>query len=282
MNVRIWIGAAAGVLFAAGSAAAQTDRDFADSPHWYVALGVGYHLPGTVDSHSTLPAPDGHPYDWRWQTANGGALVGSIGYRFTPHLRVELESGAYDSDLVSVHAPGGNDGGLSASRPGEPFGLCAATSILPKCVRPSGWTYMWTGFTNLIYDIMPERSVQPFLGMGVGLAHFEWAAHSRTDEFSGVPGPISISNPAVQTLKNAGTLFQPSQLAIQFLGGVSYRLARDFRLDFTYYHYLTPGNLRWNPVNSTPGLAVGAGLRPGDFLGKFQDDSVIVSLRYAF
>ena len=101
----------------------------------------------------------------------------------------------------------------------------------------------------------------------MGLTHVEWAAHSRTDDFSGVPGVISSTNPALQTFKNAGTLDRPSQFSVQALAGLSYRVAPRLHLDLTYYHYLTAGLLRWNPENSTPGLPAGAGLRTGNFPG---------------
>jgi opacity protein-like surface antigen len=209
-------------------------------------------------------------------------MAGSIGYRFAPHFRAELQSGYYNSNLDAVHAPGAAVNGLSAARPGEPYGLCAKTSTPPGCLAPRGWTFMWTGMANLIYDTLPDSRFDPFVGAGVGLTHVQWAAHSRTDLFSGVPGPISVNNPATQFFKNAGTLNRLSQFSVQALAGVSYRISPRFHLDLTYYHYLTAGMFRWNPVNSTPGLPVGAGLRTGDFLGRFQDDSAIVSVRYAF
>ena len=287
--MKVFVVAFAVALLAAGGAAAQTDQDDDTGTPWYVALGYGHHWPGTVNSHSTLDAPDGQPYNWLWKTENGWALSGAIGYRFTAHLRAELETGFYYSRLVSVHAPGANVGGFAASRPGEPYGLCDASSVLPSCIpvgqQEGSLTWMWTGFLNGIYDILPYGRVDPFVGAGVGLAHVEWTGQADPPHYlySGVPGPISATNPAEQYFKGAGTLFlNPGQFAVQFLGGVSFQIMPRVHLDFTYYHYLTPGLLRWNPLNMTPGLPHGAGLQPGDFVGRFQDDSVIASVRYAF
>jgi OOP family OmpA-OmpF porin len=274
------------VTIFATNAAAQSDPDFVDGARWYGALGVGYHWPATVDSHSTGLAPDGRPYDWQWKTQSSVAVVARLGYRFTPHIRGEIETGYYNSSLLSVQAPGGTAGGVSIARPGEPYGLCSRTSPANGCIpaggSPGSWTWMLAGMANVIYDVLPDQRLDPFIGAGVGIAHVEWAGDALTYRFSNVPGTISPANPAVQTLKDAGTLDRISQLAFQVLGGVSYRVAPKVHLDLTYYYYLTPNNLRWNPVNNTPGLAVGAGLRPGDFLGKFQDQSLIVACRYAF
>jgi OOP family OmpA-OmpF porin len=286
--VKTRLGAASlvAVMAVATNAAAQSGRDFTDGPRWYGALGVGFHWPKTVDSQSTGLAPDGRPYDWQWKTQSSVAVVARLGYRFTPHVRAEIESGYYNSSLLSVHAPGGTAGGVSLARPGEPYGLCSRTSVGPACIpaggSPGSWTWMLAGMANVIYDVLPNQRLDPFIGAGVGIAHVEWAGDALTYRFSNVPGIISQTNPAVQTLKDAGTLDRPSQLAFQFLGGLSYRIAPRIHLDLTYYDYFTPNKLRWNPVNNTPGLAVGAGLRPGDFLGRFQDQSVIVGYRYAF
>jgi opacity protein-like surface antigen len=286
VTLKIRLGLIASILFCATSAAAQSDEDFASSPRWYGAFGFGYHWPQTVNSVSTRPAPDGLPYDWRWKTKSDAAMAGSIGYRLTPHVRAEIQAGYYNSSLLSAHAPGGQSGGLSLARPGEPWGLCATASVAPNCSpagrQPASWSWMLTGMANVIYDVAPDRRLDPFVGVGVGFAHVEWAGDSLTYRFSGVPGVISPTNPALQTLKDAGTLDRPSQLAFQALGGLSYRVAPRIHLDLTYYHYFTPEKLRWNPEYTTPGLSRSQGLQPGDFLGRFQDDSLIVGVRYAF
>jgi opacity protein-like surface antigen len=282
--VKIWFGALA-FLLVATAAQAQEASDAPQPLRWYAELGTGYHWPSTVYSHSFLPAPDGKPYDWVWRTKPSYVVLANFGYRITPHWRVEIDSGFYNSPLESIHAPGPDNGGVSLTRPGEPYGLCARNTVLPKCNSLSGSspnvTFEWSGFLNGIYDILPRNRFDPFVGVGVGMEHIEWAGVAENYVFSKVTGPSAASYP-LQLFKGAGTLFRPNQFAMQFLGGVSYRLSRRLRLDTTYYYYFAPGLLRWNPQNTTPGLPVGAGLRPGDFLGRFHDQSVIVSLRYAF
>jgi len=172
---------------------------------------------------------------------------------------------------------------LSIQRPGEPYGLCATGSVPPNCISPAhghgNWTWTLTGMANVIVDLTPDRRLDPFVGVGAGFAHLQWP---NTYAFSNVTGPITPTNPAAQTLKDAGTLNRTSQLAVQLIGGVSYALSRKTRVDLTYRHYFTPGLLRWNPLNNTPGIPPGSGLQPGDFQGRLQDDSMTAGLRYAF
>ena len=279
-----------GLLAAAAATLAATDA-FAESPPsfasqylgWYVAADVGYHAPAAINSHSTGLAPDGRPYDWRWQAASDYAGFLRFGYRFTPHFRAELETSYENSSLKSVHEPGDFSGGSSTSRPGEPWGLCSVASAPGQCISPAkasnNWTWMWSGTANVIFDILPESRIDPFVGVGVGFSHVEWPS---TFKFSNVPGQISPDNPAVQTLKGAGTLNRTSQLSVVAIAGLSYRATSRVRVDLTYRDYFTPSDLDWDPANTTPGLPLKKGLRPGDFLGKFEDQSMTVGLRYAF
>jgi OmpA-OmpF porin, OOP family len=271
---------AAATLLAASDAVAQGF----DEPRWYGAFDLGHHWPGQIDSRSTGDAPDGKPYDWRWKFRDDWAVDVRFGRRLTPHLRAEGEFGFQHTDVTSVHAPGAEAGGVSASRPGEPFGLCAAPPAGGKCAPASGFnkdiTAIFTGMANVIYDVSPERRIEPFFGAGVGFTHIEMLT---TYWFSNVPGVITPTNPARQTLKLAGTLARPGEFAVQGLAGLSYRVAPRLHLDVTYRHFFTPGSLRWNPLNNTaPGLPQGSGLRPGDFLGHFDDQSLTAGLRYAF
>lgn len=270
---------AAATLLAASSAAAQGF----DEPRWYGALDLGFHIPGEIDSRSTANAPDGRPYDWQWRFKEGWQINGRLGYRFTRHMRVEGEFGFQHTGVSSVHAPGPNVDGFSLSRPDEPWGLCAAPPTGGSCAPASGRntdiTAIYTGMANVIYDVRPDKRISPFFGGGVGITHIEMLT---TYWFSNVPGTISPTNPQLQTLKLAGTLTQPGEIALQGLAGVSYRISPRLHMDLTYRHYFTPGSLRWNPMNNTPHLSNVNGLQPDDFMGRFHDQSLTVGLRYAF
>ena len=250
---------------------------------WYGSFAIGYNWPQTVNSHSTRPAPDGLPYDWQWQSKSDWSMNGSIGYRLTRHVRAEFEIGYQNSALNSVHAPGGSANGISILRPSEPYGLCATASVPPGCVSPgdakNNWTWMFTSMANVIFDVLPDERIDPFVGVGAGFAHVQWPSLFA---FSNVPGPITATNPASQVLKGAGTFATKDPYGIEALAGLSFHATPRVRLDVTYRYYFTPGNLRWNPANTTPGLSSADGLQPGDFLGRFQDHSITAGLRYAF
>ena len=94
-----------------------------------------------------------------------------------------------------------------------------------------------------------------------------------------MPGPITATNPAMQTLQLGGSIDRATQFAFQAIGGVSYRLKRKLTSTSPTATSRRPF-LRWNTVNDTPGVARPIGLHPGDFRGASQDVSVDVGLRY--
>jgi len=272
---------AAVIALAATNASAQDASGGASNePRWYGAIDGGYHWPLTIDSRSVGLAPDGLPYDWRWKTNSEWAALGRIGYRLSSHVRIELEGGYRQSSLNSVTAPGGVAGGLSIARPGEPYGLCSRASIAPACVAPSGadknWVYTESAMANVMFDILPRKRFDPFVGAGVGIEHIQWNANYA---FSNVPGPITPTNPAHQIIQLGGSMDRLSQFAFQVLGGVSYRATRRLSVDFTY-RFLAAEFLRWNTDNNTPGIDYLHGLQPRDFRGALEDQALTVGLRY--
>lgn len=250
--------------------------------HPYVALDFGYNWPLAINATSFDPAPDGQPYKWRYQLNGDWNGFLRVGYRVTPHLRVEFDGGLRESNINSIHSTGAmGPNGLVQGRPGEPWGLCEKTIVPPPCTAVYGhphtnWAYADNGMINAVYDFTPERRLTPFLGVGVGIYHLQFDSHFY---FSGVPGPITAVNPATQTLQLGGSILRPTQFAFQGIGGFSYKLKRKLNLDFTY-RYIDAPFLRWNTLNDTPGVARPNGLQPGDFRGASQDVSVDVGLRY--
>jgi len=272
MHPRLLCGLALTCLFTASGAAAGVDEavKWPDDLGRYHATDFGVHVPQTISSHSLGAAPDGRPYDWRWRLNSDWSGFGRLGWRFSPHFRSEIEVGYRQSGLNRVMAPTG--------RPGEPAGLCSAVTASGACVRPFGRSDMVTGMINAIYDFMPERRLEPFAGVGVGFAHIQFYGQHA---FSNTPGPVSASNPAGQTLQLGGTLNRTSQFAYQALVGLSWRASHRVHFDLTYRFVGAPF-LHWESINTTPGLAPGAGLRPGDFKGALYDHAATLGLRYGF
>ncbi|HLY78494.1 MAG TPA: hypothetical protein VKQ70_03915 [Caulobacteraceae bacterium] len=250
--------------------------------HPYVALDLGYHWPLAIDATSFDPAPDGQPYQWRYKLNPDWNAFLRVGYRITPHLRVEFDGGLRESNINSIHSTSPMAAtGLTQGRPGQPWGLCAKTNVPPPCAAVFGdphlnWAYADNGMINAVYDFWPERRLTPFVGAGLGIYHLQFDAHYY---FSGVPGPITPQNPATQTLQLGGSILRPTQFAFQGIGGFSYKLKRKLSFDVTT-RYIDAPFLRWNTVNDTPGVARPIGLHPGDFRGASQDVSVDVGLRY--
>jgi opacity protein-like surface antigen len=261
--------------FCLGGATAAVASDDLDGARWYGALDFGLHWPGTIDSTSTQNAPDGRPYDWRWGFKRDWAIGARLGYRVSRHFRVEGEFRFEPTDITFAHAPAADVGGFSAARPGEPWGLCQSPPAGGVCAPLTGpnkyFTADYVGMANLIYDLAPQRRFDPFVGFGAGIAHLQM---HTTYWFSSSPGP--------QSLELAGTLTQPSEIALQGLGGLSYRVSSRVHLDLTYHYAFTPGQFMWNPLNTTVGLPAAEILRPGNFYGRFTDQSATLGVRYAF
>jgi opacity protein-like surface antigen len=267
------------LTMAAGAACAAPGD--AAKPESYVALDFGYHAPTTIDAHSFGLAPDGKPFEWNYKLNPDWALFGRVGHRFTPHIRVEMEMTVREGNINSIASPGPEGAnGLSAPRPLTPYQLCDHTNVPPPCAmieRPSlNWAEAYTGMINAIYDIAPQRRLQPFVGAGVGFYHLQFNAHFY---FSGVPAPIGPVNPAIQQFQLGGSVATLNQFAYQGLAGVSYRLNRRLTLDWTFRYVAAP-RLRWNTLNDTPGLTPTQGLQPHDFQGAAADYSITAGLRY--
>jgi opacity protein-like surface antigen len=261
-----------GALAALAAAACAQAQDLqASGPNWYAGLDFGYHLPATIDSRSTGAASDGRPFDWRWRLNNDWTGMAVVGGRLTPHVRVDLQGAYLQSGVNRIQAPSGD------GRPGEPLGLCSAV-VGGACVRPFGRADIFSLFGSVIYDVAPERRLDPFFGLGVGVTHIQFHG---TYAFSNAPGPTSPQNPPVQQLQLGGTVDEPTQASAQAQAGLAYRLSRHVSLDLIYRALAAPF-LRWNTNNNTPGVPRSSGQQPGDFHGALADQSMTLGFRYGF
>jgi opacity protein-like surface antigen len=259
----------AGLSLAAGLAYADP---VPITPGWTIAVDVGGHAPETMTSHSVGLAPDNRPYDWRWRLNDDWGVFLRGGYRLNRRFRLELELGQRQSRLNQVEAPGGIAlDGSSIARPLEPSGLCSLQSgPSPACNRPTGRANIFTGMLNGIVDILPERRIDPFVGVGIGLTHIQFHGTYRFRNTPGLPGP--------QDLQLGGTLARADQLSGQLIGGVSLRATRKVNVDLTYRYLFAP-YLKWETLNKTPG---GGTLDPGAIHGRLRDSTLTLGMRYAF
>jgi OOP family OmpA-OmpF porin len=131
MKLKFLAGAALAATFAASGAYAQ-------DAGWYGAVDVGAHQPEHFSIHTaSFPSQQVNLHQ-------DGDWVGfaRVGYRFDPHWRLELEGGY---------------------RPGKWGSLSAA--------KFSGHADDGSVMLNLLYDIAPEWSLHPFVGLGAGVDH---------------------------------------------------------------------------------------------------------------
>ncbi|MDB5472022.1 MAG: hypothetical protein JWR84_3582 [Caulobacter sp.] len=126
MKLKLLAGAALAATLVASGASAQDSG-------WYGAIDLGYHWSDDTNYDSALGSINVDPDD-TWMGA------ARLGYRLSPHWRVELE-GAY--------------------RPGE----------IPAGGFFTGGDFeVWSLMGNVIVDLIPDGDLSPFIGVGAGIA----------------------------------------------------------------------------------------------------------------
>jgi OOP family OmpA-OmpF porin len=235
MKMRLLVGVAAVALGAASGAMAQSATS-----GWYVAGDVGYHEPADVKATST------NNYQWTFSTDKDWAAFGRFGYKFTPNWRVEAEYGYRPADVQSVRGAG--VAGVTGTGTGQPIGLCTAgvgrTSGAPTCGEPDGKFKASTLMANVLFDVAPNSSFNPFIGAGVGTA---WVHNKVYGQLSGVPtGAAIYQNTSFDDVDQA--------FAMQGIVGVGWNFAQNWSMDLTG-RYIRTSKLDWGSVtqNARPG-----------------------------
>jgi OmpA-OmpF porin, OOP family len=176
------------------------------------------------------------------EAAGDWAGYAHVGYHLDPHWRVELKGG---------YRPGATS--PAALTPGAARGLCTDPMSGLACDPRDRALGAYSAVANLVFDALPDsRWVDPFVGVGLGVSRFD-------------PGPIALTNPAMQLLQmNAAG---GAQLGYQAVVGLAFRPRDRLHFDLTY---------RW--LGSTgPDL----GAQQAALGGRFQDQTVAISVRYA-
>ena len=273
MKLNLLAGAALAALAVAatGAAAEQTNG-------WYGAVDLGYNSTGDYKAKSTGLMADGGAYSYDVSTKDQWAGFARLGYRYSPNWRVEFEGGYRPGDITGAK-------GFARDYPTESglkdTALCTVGVIrtaASPCGSPKGSFDQTSFMVNLYYDIMPDSTIHPFIGAGVGLDHVK----------AKMIGQLSTSpSTGVADLSMTGTDTVP---AYQFLAGLAWALSDRLSLDLTY-RYLGAEKAKFDGIvaplsahDMTPGLAdTGTGWQqPGEFSGKFNDQTVSVGLRWAF
>jgi OOP family OmpA-OmpF porin len=164
-----------------------------------------------------------------------------VGYHLDPHWRVELRGG---------YRPGATS--PAALAPGGASGLCADPMAGVACDSRDRALGAYSAVANLVFDAMPDsRWVDPFVGVGIGVNRFD-------------PGADAQTNPALQILQmNAAG----ARLGYQAMVGLAFRPRDRLHFDLTY---------RWlGSAGPAPNAQQAA------FGGRFQDQTIAISVRYA-
>src|SRR5580700_3483007 len=98
MKLKLLAGAALAGVIAAGSAAA----DPADSG-WYGAIDLGGHIKAPMVTTAEFGELGGSPANLRFNDAANFAGFARVGYKISPHLRVELEAGYRTDELTRLN-----------------------------------------------------------------------------------------------------------------------------------------------------------------------------------
>ena len=246
MKIKLLAGAAlAAVAIASGASAREVG--------WYGAVDAGYHWPNGIDATSTNNAANGKPYDWTINQAEDWAGFARLGYQVSRNWRVELEGGYRPGDVDSVRG-GASNAILGLCQPGV-----VRTATAPNCGSPTGSVVSITGMGNVIYDILPDSPLNPFIGAGIGINNV--TADTIVGQFSTITpvGPAATAtNPAQQNLSidDSDTAF-----AWQGIAGVAWAVTDRLDVDLTY-RYLSGSDLTFASKGTHA-------LQPGAFAGAF-------------
>lgn len=226
---------------------------------------------GSSSEFAPLPEPAvGQSFEVK--TKHEFAGFARLGYRFTPHIRSELEVGRREADL---------------------------SSKLPLAVgNGSGRLTMDSAMINVIYDIAPSSKLHPFVGLGLGAVQLE---AQYTEAFN--PDDTFVN-------RTHRTSSKASFAAYQGIAGLSWKMGERTQLDVTY-RYLEAPKARFEtvmarqyvvetdaPCSDCGGqeakIARAVVVAPnastltvdetygGQFSGRVKDQSITVGLRFAF
>ncbi|ADG12040.1 OmpA family protein [Caulobacter segnis] len=262
MKMRLLVSVATVALGAASGALAQSATS-----GWYVGADVGYHESKDVKATST------NNYQWNFGGEHDWAAFGRLGYKFTPNWRVEAEYGFRPNDLKTVRGAG--LAGVDGTGTGQPIGLCTPgvgrSPSAPDCGEIDGKMKATTLMANVLFDMAPNSSLNPFIGAGVGTA---WVHNKAYGQLSGVPtGAARFQNTNFDDVDQA--------FAMQGIVGLGWNFAPNWSMDLTG-RYLRTSKLDWGSVTQNAGPAGGSITDVGTFSGRYKDTSVTLGLRYTF
>src|SRR5580698_270489 len=119
MKLKLLAGAALAGVFAAASASA----DPAPSG-WYGAIDLGAHIQNDTNTRGEFSELGGPPADLTFREGTNFAGFARVGYKISPHFRVELEGGWRTSELQTL-----TERFLSGRPAGSISAVCSAQTV---------------------------------------------------------------------------------------------------------------------------------------------------------
>ena len=244
------------VAFIAATAAVAAD-DWRPDHGWYGAIDLGGSKSLPVDLAAS-PAQTGDSDGFSVRSNYNFAGMLRLGYRISPHFRLEVEGGYRRGGITSFQdfkTTGPND-----------IDVCASGSAGdPNCGSPSGSVNAWTGMVNGLVDLFPNWRLSPFVGGGVGFVNTKVSATGTlVGDLLPPPGaPVSFSQ-------------SQTKFAYQGIGGVSYHAGSNLDIDLTY-RYLGSSKM------SVPASVFGVPSSPNDpaplgYSGSYRNSTVTLGV----
>ncbi len=253
MKSIVMMGALAGALAASQAVAEQ-------APGLYIGGGIGYNWKSDqeVKSDATIGST-GQKYVYDLSTKDSLAGFARLGWRYNDHFRVELEGAYRPGDINAAHGPEKRNYGNGL----KDDAICG-TVTSTVCSAPNGKIDQTTLFVNAIYDFYPEYSLHPYIGAGIGLDYVNGKVDGRLAQVS-------------QSISLKGSKVVP---AAQFLLGVSAALSDRLSLDLGY-QLTYAGKVKYTSTVAPLSGSANAAFVPGAFEGDFNDQVLLVGLRYS-
>ena len=214
MKLKFALLAAAGTLALAPASMAQDG--------WYAGLGAGYTF---ADDENDFESPDALPAAFATDYDLDEALniYGSFGRYLSNGYRIELELASRSQDVDEL--------------PGDGLGFAGFASS-----GDLGDVTVTTGMFNVYKDFALGNFVQPYVGLGLGVAHFNVDLNN-----------VSVSTPAVLStdLHRVVVGDKDWALAGQAMAGLVFDLAENLDVDVRY-RYLQTDELRYAGFINSP------------------------------
>lgn len=258
MRTNLLVGAAVAAGLAAGGASA----DPAPSG-WYAALDLGANLRQDGASPSALSELGARPAAPRFHTNADFAGLARLGYKVTPRLRVELETGWRTTRMLTIV----DEFPYATVRPpGSMYNICRDAPVpagsAPSCGAPAGGVEALSVMTNAYVDLQPWRRIHPFAGIGVGAAQVRLRTQGQ---LWGPSAPLAAPN----TIRIDDADWA---IAYQVIGGFSLRINDRWSADLDY-HLLYSGPHHWNTTTAS-------NIQLGRLTGHYEDHTLSLGFRY--